>query len=295
MKYLNKTLGILALMLMAILVYAQDTLPKATSPDHRKLRIAAISSAAAYSITLVGLNQLWYKNSPRQSFTFFNDNAEWKQIDKAGHFYSAFYLAYGTSRGLQSFNVRDTRADLIGALTGFAVLVPIEIFDGYSAAYGASAGDLVADAAGALFYIGQKKLWSEVRIYPKFSFRTSSYASLRPNVLGEGFEQVIKDYNGQTYWLSLDADRFFRFPKWLNISVGYGANGMVYARDQQNEAAGLGTPYRQYYFSLDFDPTSIQSRSKVVRTLLFVAGMIRIPSPAVEFNRDRVRFHPLFF
>ena len=31
-------------------------------------------------------------------FDFFNDNGEWKQVDKIGHFYSTYYFSYGTSR-----------------------------------------------------------------------------------------------------------------------------------------------------------------------------------------------------
>jgi hypothetical protein len=43
------------------------------------------------------------------------------------------------------------------------------------------------------------------RITPKFSFHTTQYAQYRPNVLGSSLaEQILKDYNGQTYWLSVN-------------------------------------------------------------------------------------------
>lgn len=173
--------------------------------------------------------------------------------------------------------------------------MPIEVFDGFSNAYGASVGDLIADGAGALFYYGQASLWNEVRIIPKFSFTYTRYADLRPELLGRGAERIIKDYNGQTYWLSLDSDKFFRFPKWLNIAVGYGAHGMIYARDEAHEPALLQKPYRQYYLSIDLDPGAIRTRSKAVKTLLFVAGMIRIPAPTLEFSRNKLHFHPIHF
>lgn len=263
--------------------------------NKRGLRIAAISAGAAYGVALAGLHTLWYEESGKQSFEFFNDNKEWKQVDKLGHFYSAYYISYGTSRGLQHYNVKPSKADLIGAITGFAVLLPIEIFDGFSEAYGASAGDIVADGAGALFYLGQKRLWSEIRIHPKFSFHSTNYAAFRPELLGSGSERIIKDYNGQTYWFSFDLDKFFRFPKWMNIALGYGANGMVYAHDYEHVPNGFPTPYRQFYIALDPDLTAIQTRSKVVRTILFFANMIKIPAPTLEITGNGSHFHAFYF
>lgn len=261
-----------------------------------RLRTLVIGGTAAYGLTLAGLNHLWYADTRRQSFRFFNDNAEWKQVDKLGHFYSSFYFSYGTSRALQACRVPVRKADLWGALTGFAVLVPVEIFDGFSDAYGASTGDLIADAAGSTFYLGQSYLWNEVRIHPKFSFHRTDYAPQRPNTLGKGLpDEILKDYNGQTYWLSVDMDKFIHFPKWLNLAVGYGAQGMVYARTSQNLDAGVGTPYRQYYLSLDLDLSAFKTRSKVWNTLLFVASMIKVPAPSIEFSARGTRFHAFYF
>jgi hypothetical protein len=263
--------------------------------NKKRLSTFVIGSSIAYGATLVGLNELWYKDSQRQSFQFFNDNAEWKQVDKIGHVYSSFYFSYGLSRALQWCDVKPRKADLTAALTGFLVMVPIEIMDGYSDAYGASGGDLVANAAGSLFFAGQSLLWNEIRLYPKFSFHRTSFAPLRPNVLGDGLaSELFKDYNGQTYWISVDIDKFIRFPKWLNLAVGYGAEGMVYARNAQNAEAGYHS-YRQYYLSIDFDLTAIKTRSKTVKTLIFFANMIKIPAPTVEFSTQGTRLRGFFF
>jgi hypothetical protein len=275
-------------------VFAQP-LQDSVVVNKKRLSTFIIGSGIAYGATLVGLNELWYKDSQRQSFQFFNDNAEWKQIDKIGHVYSSFYFSYGLSRALRWCDVNPRKADLTAALTGFLVMVPIEIMDGYSDAYGASGGDLVANAAGSLLFAGQSLLWNEIRLYPKFSFHRTSFAPLRPNVLGDGFaSELFKDYNGQTYWLSIDVDKFIRFPKWLNLAVGYGAEGMIYARDAQNEEAGYHS-YRQYYLSLDFDLTAIKTRSKTVKTLIFFANMIKIPAPTVEFSTQGTRLRGFFF
>ena len=286
------------LMLLSCLltdIGASAQVPDSASINKKKLRTFIIASSAGYVSGVAALNYVWYKDTDRQSFRFFNDNAEWKQVDKAGHFFASFYLSDLTARALRSSGVRPRKSDVIGALSGFLLTVPIEIMDGFSDGYGASAGDLVADAAGPAFYLGQQMVWGQIRIHPKFSFHRTSLAPLRPALLGdELMSEIVKDYNGQTYWLSFDVDKFTSFPGWLNISLGYGAHEMAFARDHQNEAMELN-PYRQYYLGLDLDLTAIRTRSKVLKTLLYVANAIRLPAPALEFSPRGTKFHPFFF
>jgi len=186
------------------------------------------------------------------------------------------------------------KSDKIGALTSLVIMSSIEVFDGFSAGYGASPTDLLANVCGSGFYLGQTLGWNEIRIYPKFSFHRTSLAPLSPGTLGSGLSEVLKDYNGQTYWLSVDVDKFIPFPKWLNISAGYGADNMIHAHDRQNRAAGY-VPYRQYYLGLDFDLTAFKSKSKVVNTLIYFVNLIRLPAPALEFSQGKVKGHFLYF
>jgi hypothetical protein len=292
MNKLWRTLLIILLATPGLSAQAQDSTQHI---NKKRLRTFVIASGAAYTVTLVGLNQLWYSDAEKQAFHFFNDNAEWKQVDKLGHFYSAFYLSYGTSRALSWCGVKQKKADLWGSVTGFLILLPVEVFDGYSEAYGASAGDLLANATGAGFYLAQTALWKEVRIQPKFSYHQTDYPPLRPDVLGDSFaSELLKDYNGQTYWLSFDMDKFIKFPKWLNVAVGYGAEEMVYARDGSNTEAGYNA-YRQYYIGLDFDLTGIKTRSKALKTVFALVSMIKLPAPTVEFSSKGARFHAFYF
>jgi hypothetical protein len=90
-------------------------------------------------------------------------------------------------------------------------LTIVEVFDGFSAEWGASTGDLIANATGTALYVSQELLWKEQRITPKFSFHSTKYAALRPDVLGSSLpEKNSKDYNGQTYWLSINLFFFHR-------------------------------------------------------------------------------------
>jgi hypothetical protein len=259
--------------------------------NKKRLRTSITVAGMGYGATLVGLNYLWYKDTERQSFRFFNDNAQWKQMDKMGHFYSTFYLSYGASKGLQWSDVSKRKSDLWGSAVGFLFMLPIEIMDGFSSDYGASSGDLLANALGAGFYLGQSRLWNELRIQPKFSFSRTPYPALRDDdILGNSLlSEIVKDYNGHTFWLSFDMDKFIRFPKWINIAIGYGAQGMVHARDAQNTAEGFEA-YRQYYVGIDFDLSGLKTNSKAFNTLLFVVGMIKLPAPAIELSKHGSTF-----
>lgn len=274
---------------------AQFALYDTTEYNARGLKKKVIVAGTVYTAGLIGLNEIWYKENPRQSFRFFNDSREWKQVDKVGHFYSSFYLSALSGRTLNKSGLKSLSSSAIGSVTGWVALSAIEILDGHSAAYGASSTDLLANLAGSSFYFAQALWWKDIRIYPKFSFSPTSLAQRRPNVLGDNFaSQILKDYNGQTYWLSVDVNKFTRFPKWLNIAVGYGAQNMVYANDLANEQAGFAS-YRQYYLALDFDLTGIKTNSKFLKGLFVVLSGIRLPAPALEFNPQSIRFYPLYF
>lgn len=266
-----------------------------SSVERKRLNTLIIASAVGYTAGLATLNHVWYKDTERQSFRFFNDNAEWKQLDKAGHFFASFLISDISSRALLSAKVDPKKSDLIGAVSGLLLTLPIEIFDGFSDGYGASVGDAIADAAGPAFFLAQKWGWNEVRVHPKLSFQRTRYPPLRPALLGDNLlSEIVKDYNGQTYWLSFDVDKFAAFPRWLNLAVGYGAHDMVYARDSQNREHGFD-PYRQYYLALDFDLTAIRTRSKFIKSLLHVVSAVRLPGPALEMSRKRTKFHPFYF
>lgn len=282
---------ILFFLLLPALVSGQDSASRQPSP--RKLLII---TGATYTVSMIALSRLWYSQSPRQSFTFFNDWHEWKQVDKFGHFYSAFHLSAGASQILKKYNLPDQKADVWGAASGFLLLLPIEILDGFSAGYGASLPDAAANLSGSAFYYMQARLWNEIRLQPKFSFHRTPYPRLRDDdTLGNGLlSEMLKDYNGQTYWLSVNMDRFMRFPRWINLAVGYGATGMVYARDTQNEMAGYHA-HREFYLGLDIDLSHIKTHSKTLNTLLYFVNIIRLPAPAIKFSSAGNKWHWLMF
>lgn len=265
-----------------------------------KRRNAVIISETALSLgTLFALDKLWYSDYPRTSFHFKNDNNQWKQMDKMGHVMTSYYLGKVGMEVLDWSGVSKKNQLIYGGTFGFTFLTAVEILDGFSKKWGASWGDILANASGTGLLIGQELLWEEQRIILKYSFSQTNYAKQRPNVLGENFiQQALKDYNGQTYWLSANIWSFNKesnFPKWLNLALGYGADGMLYGENTISNQL-LQNPYRQFYLSFDIDLTKIKTNSKFLKTLFTTINFIKIPAPAIEYNtKNGFKLHYLHF
>jgi len=286
-----------ALLFLSFLLTAKAHAFQNDSIPNKRLNKVLTVGGITYGATIIGLSQVWYKEQGLGSFKFFNDNAEWNQVDKVGHFYSTYQFSRIGDELLQWAGVEEKKAAFWSSVAGTGLLIPIEILDGFSPDFGFSYGDMIANAAGSAFYLGQDLLWNEQRIKPKFSYHKTSLAKVSPDLLGGGLpEELIKDYNGQTYWLSVDIHAFAKdsnFPKWLNLAVGYGAQDMVRGREFQNQAAGYNS-YRQLYLALDLDLSYIETDKKWLKTLLFILDGIHIPAPALELSSNS-KFHSFFY
>lgn len=217
---------------------------------HSKQRLRQVTggTAAVYAGGMTGLGLVWYDDFPARRFRFFDDAPQWQQLDKAGHVYAAWHLARTQATALQWAGISRQKAAWWAGSISFMMQSSIEIFDGFSPAYGASWSDLAANATGAAAAAWQYASYNEEKVFLKFSFHTTALASRRPHTLGSNLpEQILKDYNGQTYWLStgLQTMGCKRCPGWLAVSAGYGADGMLYGRNASNRQAGFQA-YRQF-------------------------------------------------
>lgn len=258
-----------------------------------------ISESILGAGTLVALDRLWYADYPRSSFHFTNDNNQWLQMDKVGHVMTSYYMGRVGMELLDWAGVQRKDQLLYGATLGLSFLTAVEIMDGFSSQWGASWGDIAANFAGTGLLVGQELLWNEQRITLKYSFHQTSYARIRPGTLGKNFlEQTLKDYNGQTYWLSANIWSFNKegnFPKWLNIAFGYGAEGMLYGENLPTNMFSQN-PYRQFYLSFDVDLTKIKTKSKFLKSVFSVVNFIKIPAPTLEIrSKGGAKFHFLYF
>lgn len=275
------------------------------SLNKKRLSFVLGTEALLYGGSIYGLNELWYKDYPRSSFHFFNDNNEWLQMDKIGHTTTSYYIGRVGIGLLNWSGVERKKAIWYGGMLGSVYQNTIEILDGFSSEWGFSVGDFAANTAGSLLVVAQQLAWDDQRIVLKFSFQQSMYSAYRTNMLGKNVqENILKDYNGQTYWLSVNPSAFMRkdskFPKWLNVAVGYGAEGMTGAvfNPPYIDANGWQVNferYRQFYLSFDVDLTRIKTKSTFLKTVFYSIGFIKIPAPALEFNKYGIKGNLLGF
>ncbi len=265
--------------------------------DKRKRNILLISEASAYTIALAGLNQLWYADYPKSDFHFLDDNGEWLQMDKMGHMSASYYTGVAGIKAYQWTGMSRKNAIWYGGLTGTFFLTIIEILDGHSAEWGASSGDLIANTTGSFLAIGQALKWDEQRIQLKYSYSPSKWADRNPEQLGNNhLERALKDYNGQTYWLSFNMKSLLNieqeeFPNWLNLAVGYSGDNMIYAYHKE----GGVERKRQYLISLDVDLTRIKTKSKTWNSILHTFGFLKFPAPAVQYRDGNIFFNPIYY
>lgn len=258
------------------------------------------------------LSTAWYNDYPRSSFHFFNDNGEWQQVDKAGHAWTAYQTSRLTTGLWRWAGVSPYNAVLLGTGSSLLYMLSIEYLDGRSAAWGWSWGDAGADIFGASLFALQQWRWKEQRISLKFSSSPKNYSEpdlekRADDLFGRSFQgRLLKDYNAQTYWLSASLQSFFPqapLPAWLNVSVGYGAEGLFggyenMARDKSGSVVFDRRDikrYRQWFLAPDVDLTKIKTKSKVLKTVFSAFNVLKFPAPALEFSRGRFKIKPVAY
>jgi len=278
--------------------------PSEDTLNTHRLRKVLISQSAFYLAGISFLQFIWYKDHEPAPFHFYNDNKGWLQLDKAGHAFSTYYESYKVYKALRWAGLSDNKSIIYGGLTGMLIQAPIEIFDGYYEGYGFSKGDIVANTSGAILFMGQQWILHEQIIKMKFSYSPSPYAKHRPRMLGENhIQRFFMDYNGHTYWLSLNlnsATRIDNIPSWLNLAFGYSGNGMLGEFENPTWYRGEPFPYferyRQYLFSLDIDLTKVKTSSRFLRSVFDAMNLVKIPLPTLEYNRlDGYKLHAVYF
>ena len=279
--------------------------------NDKRVKLVVAANIVAYGGTMVALYSTWYKNYPQSRFHFFNDNKEWLQVDKVGHSWSAYTEGRLSVEMWSWSGLPRNKAIWLGGISGLAYQSAIEILDGFSAEWGFSWGDYLANIAGSGMLIGQEFGWKEQRIQLKFSSHRKNYENDFLNkradeIYGQGLpERILKDYNVQTYWLSANIKSFFKdsgIPPWLNIAIGYGAEGMFGAvNNKWVDHSGVSynrsdiKRYRQFYIAPDIDFTKIKTKSKFLKLGFFILNSIKIPAPSLEFSDNKFTWNWLHF
>jgi uncharacterized protein YfiM (DUF2279 family) len=269
-----------------------------------KLYTAVATGAAFYASGISYLRFVWYKDHERVPFHYYNDAAGYKQIDKFGHAWGAYIESYIGYHWLRAAGLSRNKSLVWGGSLGFVLQAPIEVFDGIYEGWGFSWSDIAANAAGSGIVIGNELLFREQLVKYKFSFAPSPYREQAHGYLGDTpLESLFLDYNAHTYWLSAPLKELLqqdKLPPWLNLAVGYSANGMFGEFKNRSYYRGLPIPaterYRQFLLSADVDWTRIPTNSRFLKTLFRGMVFIKLPFPALEFNsKGSLRLYGLYY
>lgn len=293
-----------------------DALMKVPVPaitDKKKLVLVTGGNIICYGGSLIILNSAWYKNYPHTSFHTFNDGREWLQLDKSGHGWTAYNTGRASAAVWKWAGLSPRQSAIIGGLSGATYLTAIEFLDAHSSKWGWSWSDMFANVVGSGVFTGQQLLWNEQRIQVKFSFHHKSYGEpvltkRADDLFGKPwYERMLKDYNAQTYWISVNLASFSRgknIPAWLNVAVGYGADGMFGGFENKWLDGDPGFPInrtdiprkRQFYIAPDIDFTRIATNKKWVKTIFFCLNAFKMPAPSLMIDsKGNVKAYLLYF
>lgn len=290
--------------------------------DPQRFWISVGTATALYAGFSVGLWEAWYKDFEIGRLKSIDDRKEWEQMDKVGHIYTAYHYARWSFQGLRWSGTRRPKALVMAVGTSLVLQSTIEVMDGYSEAWGFSWADMASNFAGAGLFATQELLWHEQRVNFKVSSFRRDYSEVPIPSRPEGgpssslreraehlygatpWQRFIKDYNGQTLWLTANPTVLFGAdePKlpWLNLAVGRSGRdifGAFSAGWSENGFSYNGNPLAErgvdYVLSLDIDFDRIPTRSPVLKTVFHLLNHVKVPAPALvlaKANRPDYRW-----
>jgi len=289
----------------------------------KRKKVFLISGISGYTAMASSLYFAWYNQYEQRNFHFFDDWGEWEKMDKAGHVYSAYMQAELIHKLSGWAGYDEGQALLLGSLSSIAGQLTIEVMDGFSSGWGFSVTDLGANLLGTGGFYLQQKHWGEQRLRMKMSYWPVDYNSMpqssetglyeftlreRSEALfgTSGIERFLKDYNGQTIWVSANVKSFWsesKWPSWLNLALGYSGHniygGFSNRWEINDENLSVNEAFYprsgQWVLALDYDLTKIKTRRQLPKTLFKILNIFKWPAPGVSYDRDRgMVFHLVY-
>ena len=296
------------LFLIAISLILNKNLLYATSQtDSSKtiIKIINIGVPSAAVISLVGINEVWYKNYARSDFHFFDDLKEWNGMDKIGHACTSYQLNKISHSLFEKNNIK--KPLLKSSVYTFGYMLGVELLDGYSTEWGFSIYDVIGNGLGTILYTLQERKFKNQPFEIKFSSHKSTYASCRPSLLGENrLQQILKDYNGQTYWLTFNYNELWnkriKLFDYIDFAFGYSIDGFTGGHNNPeisscncliNDCNNLKRT-SQFIFSVDLNTSKIKNKHPILGKFLLPFDIVKIPFPAFILNNSK-NFKLIYF
>lgn len=285
--------------------------PKVQSRFNYRYLITGAASLTSLGVSFFYLNNAWYKDFKRVPLHSFDDSKEWLNMDKMGHVWTAYEGSDKLFKAWRWAGANKPNSILFASLTSLGYLTIIEYLDGRSAKWGWSWSDMAANFVGIGTFVVQQSMKDNQAVQIKFSTHSDRYApELRSRIkelFGESLpNKLLKDYNAQTYWMSVNMKTFFSksgIPDWFNVAIGIGGEGMLGGFENKAYDADGNLVfdrsdikrYRQWYFSFDVDLSKLKTKSKILRTAFDVLNVLKVPFPTLEFSKGKFKSHLVYF
>lgn len=256
-------------------------------------RLAFVSAmmAATNWIAYHQLNDAWWQEK-RGKFHFYKGyrrtrgfydlapgDSYYYHLDKGGHFLSAIFFTESLTSIYQWVGFSEGRAEMISALVASALLLEVEIYDGFFQDWGFSPGDFAANELGVLWVLAQRRVPALQAVRLKISY--DPFAPVED-------DSWIKSYNAMTFWASFPVRSWLPaaaqkiWPGWLNLAFGYSTDRLRHGR-------------LETYLAFDVNGEAIiKSRALHLLPLRLLLNYVRLPLPALQL-KPALRFSPLHF
>jgi hypothetical protein len=244
------------------------------------------SGGALAFVTALGLTS--WKWGSQKTFRmnnegWFGDETGSGGTDKLGHAFSSYAITTTIADRLVSEGRSREQAALSAALTTQAIMLYVELFDGYSGDHGFSREDVVMNMMGTgLSYARVVNPSLREKLDFRMEYMPSGYKGFRP----------ISDYEGQKYLFALKLNGFDAFRntslKYLELQTGY------YTRGFSKEARAAGEAKEHHAFigvalnltELLFGKPSSNDSESIRYGRLFLENF-QIPNTAVRSDYAR--------
>ncbi len=291
-----RSLILVLFILITSSIEAQHSFFHSADRVHKGRLIAtSISIGTVWTGSIVALNKIWYDGFEKTKLHSFDDSKEWMQMDKMGHVFTSYHVSQQATKLYRWCGLNRNTSAWIGTGIGFGYQLTFEFLDGRSSAWGFSWTDLAANGIGSALFVSQELLWQEQKFKLKFSYHPTEYAQYRPHTLGSNFtERLLKDYNGQTYWLTFSPGTLFpksNIPEWIAVATGYSVDQKLAGMDDYyvtDDGLKSFHAQREFVLSLDIDVSKLGIKKKWLKTVLSPFNIVKIPFPAVIIQSNKI-------
>lgn len=280
-----------------------------TGVCYKRLALVGVGGGGAHYVAYRYLDRTWWQGKKLDHIRFINDwsGDTYLNMDKFGHFFSGIALAEGIGGIYAWVGFSPRTSTILGSLTSLGELFLVEMRDGRFDQWGFSIPDFTANVLGAAvplvhtLFPGTQAVRFKMSYFPSALYRDRARrkASNRPH-----YESIIDDYEGMTFWMTLDMERLLWhgarsvWPDWLGLGVGVGARGM-HGSNKQSKGPNRGYPelldaQHEIFLALDFNADHLPGSGKIWRRVKSALRFVHLPAPAVRIYPEKT-FYLLYF